>query len=265
MRFLFLPQGEDPDTFVRRHGKEAFEKLVREAEPLSGFLLGELEKQSNLRSAEGRSQFLAVAKPHVQKIAAPALKLQIVKEVARLAAVTPEEAETLLGLAPKMAYRHPAPPKRIFKPPSSPEWKLLAYVVARPGLAAELDLALVDMTLPESEALKAVCDWQAAHAGDATPAMLLERFSGTPFEQLLVDAQALAMELDEPEEQALQNARYALCKIEIKHKNNQIKSLGEKLRAGMLSKEEHQAYGRMIAEVKSLEQRLQAEARVGAR
>src|SRR3954454_10314452 len=91
IRFLFLPEADDPDTFIRREGKDAFEALVARAPTLSTFLLAELRAQSDLDTPEGRSGFLIAAKPHVQKIAAPALKLQVLKEVARLGGVTQEE------------------------------------------------------------------------------------------------------------------------------------------------------------------------------
>src|SRR5688500_11959025 len=96
VRFLFLPDGDDPDTYVRRHGKEAFEQRVRESLTLSGFLLSELRAQSEFATAEGRSRFLAGAKAHIHKIAAPALRLQVLKEVASLAQVSQDEAEGLL-------------------------------------------------------------------------------------------------------------------------------------------------------------------------
>src|SRR5690606_32206225 len=48
IRFLFLPEGEDPDTYVRKHGREAFESLVRSAQTASQFLLAELRAQSDL-------------------------------------------------------------------------------------------------------------------------------------------------------------------------------------------------------------------------
>jgi DNA primase len=264
LRFLFLPEGEDPDTFVRRHGKEAFEKLVREAQTLSEFLLGELQSQSNLATAEGRSQFLSAARPHLQKIEAPGLKLQILKEAARLAGVSQEEAQNILGTAPqKPVYRNPAPVRRTFNPPSTPEWKLLSCVVSYPALAAEMDLSHIDAGLAESRALKALADRYLSTsdgAGDSG-AMLVEHFQNGPHAQLLFDAQANAMELDESEEQARQKVQHALWKLEINHKNGEIKALGEKLRQGKLSKEEHLQYGRMIFEVKALEQRLQSEGR----
>jgi DNA primase len=268
IKFLFLPDGEDPDTYVRKHGKESFEVLVRDAQTLSGYLLDELRSQSNLATAEGRSQFLAAAKPHLQKIAAaPALKLQVLKEAARLAGLTQDEAEQLLapGTA-KTAYRNPAPAKKPFTAPSTPEWKLLAYVVARPALAAEVETSTIDMSLPESQALKALADhYLADPAGQhASSAMLVEHFQNSPHAEILFAAQANTMDLADTEEHARLQVQHAVWKIEINRKNRFIKALGEKLRQGMLSKEEHQQYGRMITEVKALERRLQTEGRAGA-
>ena len=53
----------------------------------------------------------------------------------------------------------------------------------------------------------------------------------------------------------------ALWKLEIERKNREIKSLGERLGKGLLTREEHLEYGRMISEVKALELRLQADGR----
>ena len=272
VKFLFLPDGEDPDTYIRKHGKESFERLVRDAQTLSEYLLDELRSQSNLATAEGRSQFLAAAKPHLQKIAAPALKLQVLKEAARLSGLTQGEASLLL--APeiaKPAYRQPAPAKKPFTAPSTPEWKLLSYVVARPALAGEIDTSVIDMSLPESQALKALADHFLADSGGAgaheaaSSAMLVEDFQNSPHAEILFAAQANTMDLADTEEHARLQVQHALWKIEINRKNSFIKALGEKLRQGKLSKEEHLQYGQMITEVKALERRLQTEGRAGAR
>ncbi|HEX6317755.1 MAG TPA: DNA primase, partial [Burkholderiales bacterium] len=103
VRFLFLPEGEDPDTYVRRHGREGFEKLVRQAQPLSDFLLGQLRAESDLASAEGRARFVTAAKPHVQKLTAPALRVQLVNAVAELARVSEPDIQRLMEL-PRPAY-----------------------------------------------------------------------------------------------------------------------------------------------------------------
>ncbi len=262
IKFLFLPDGEDPDSFVRRHGKDAFEKLVRESQTLSEFLLAELQSQSNLATAEGRSQFLSAAKPHLQKIEAPALKLQVLKEAARLGGVTQEEAQGIFGSgSEKPAYRQPAPARRSFNPPSTLEWKLLSYVVAHPGLAAEIDASLLDMDLAESKALRALSEGDIGASG----AMVVEQFQNGPHAEILFAAQASAMEFAESEDQARLQVQHALWKLEINRKKSLIKVLEDKLRQGKLSKEEHRQYATMIPEVKALEQRLQTEGRTGAR
>ena len=82
IRFLFLPEGDDPDSYVRKHGQEAFEARVGKAETLSQFLLAQLRAENDLATAEGRARFVSMAKPHIQKITAPALRLQLINEVA---------------------------------------------------------------------------------------------------------------------------------------------------------------------------------------
>src|SRR5437016_8154827 len=61
-RFLFLPDGEDPDDAVRRRGKAAFEAMVESAVPLSDFLLAELGRRSPPSSADGRAVLVAADK-----------------------------------------------------------------------------------------------------------------------------------------------------------------------------------------------------------
>jgi DNA primase len=263
VRFLFLPEGDDPDSYVRRHGSDAFEERVRDSQTLSEFLLGELRGQADIRSAEGRSRFLMAAKPHLQKIAAPALKLQLLKEVAATAGVTQEEADRILELSTGPVFRRPAPPKREFRPPSSPEWKLLSRIAAYPPLAAEIDVTLIDMRLDESRALN---DLSAYYKGnrespEVSQAMVIEQFKDTPHAELLFYAQAFGLELKETEEQSRHYLRHTLQKLQIAQKNREIKSFEERLKLGLLSREEHYQYARMISEVKVLEQQLQADAR----
>jgi DNA primase len=263
IRFLFLPDGDDPDTYIRKNGQAAFERLVAEAQLLSEFLLGELRSAADLRSAEGRSSFLVAAKPHIQKITAPSLKLQLVKEIARLAGVTQEEAEKALGLSSPPTFKRFAPAKREFRPPSSAEWKLLSRVVAYPGLAREIDLSLVDQSLEESRALTEISAYCLGNHDIETlsNAMMIEQLKDSPHAELLFQAQAYGLELKESEADCRQFVRHTVRKLEIAQKNREIRSLEERLRQGLLSRDEHLTYARMISDVKALELKLQAEAR----
>src|SRR5262249_20426455 len=116
VRFLFLPPEHDPDTYIRERGKEDVAKRAKSASGLSEFLLGELRGQFDIALPEGRSAFFAAAKPYIQKIAAPLLKLQILKECARLAEMTPDEAlhQVQGDASPAPAYRRPAPARPRF-------------------------------------------------------------------------------------------------------------------------------------------------------
>jgi len=263
IRFLFLPEGDDPDSFIREHGKEAFEGRVAQAQPLSEFLLAELRAQMDLRTAEGRSRFLAATKPYLQKVAAAALKLQLLKEVARLGGLTQEETEKVLEMRTTPAFRRPAPARSSSPPPSTAEWKLLSRVVAYPNLAAELDLDLVDKTLEESQLLVEIFEHCKGNEDSKklSNAMMIEKLRNSPHAELLFQTQAHGLELKESEEDSRRFVHHTVWKLEIGQKNKEIKSLEERLRQGSLSKDEHHRYASMISEVKALESKLQADAR----
>ena len=69
MKFLFLPDGEDPDTLVRKIGKEIFEEnLKKDAVPLSKFFFDNLLQRHHVSSNEGKAALKAEAMPLIQKI-----------------------------------------------------------------------------------------------------------------------------------------------------------------------------------------------------
>jgi DNA primase len=68
VRFLFLPEGEDPDSLVGREGSAAFEARLAGAQPLSEYLATQLRVQADLSHADGRAKFVALARPLLAKI-----------------------------------------------------------------------------------------------------------------------------------------------------------------------------------------------------
>ena len=69
IRFLFLPEGHDPDSLVGEEGREKFEKRLDGALPLSEYLAAALGEQVDLSHADGRAQFAELARPLVSKVA----------------------------------------------------------------------------------------------------------------------------------------------------------------------------------------------------
>jgi DNA primase len=69
IRFLFLPEGHDPDSLVGEEGREAFERRLDGALPLSEYLVSSLAEQADLGHADGRAKFAELARPLVSKVA----------------------------------------------------------------------------------------------------------------------------------------------------------------------------------------------------
>jgi DNA primase len=261
VRFLFLPAEHDPDSYVRAHGKEAFERLVRAAPTLSEFLIAELRAQHDLARPEGRAGFLSASKQYLEKLAAPALKLQLVREFADLARVTAEDVERIAGIAPAApSYRRPGPARVATQAPSSPEWKMLAYVAAYPGLAAEFDFGLIDTGSQAGRALRELVEWAKERSAESmTDALLIERFQGESYADSLFEAQAYSAQIKLAEAEARAQIAHELRKLEIQSKQQDLKEFDRRLSNGALNRDELARYAQMISEVKQLEQTLKSE------
>ena len=154
--FLFLPAEDDPDTYVRRLGKAAFQEALAAAKPLSQFLFAELAGHVDMATEEGRARFLAQAKPLVAQIEAPALGAMLRRRLGELARLDPEEIQRLIpAKAPER--RSAQPPARMARAPARPaESKLLGRILMRPELAATVPGDALTGQGPECAALRAV-------------------------------------------------------------------------------------------------------------
>src|SRR6202167_2196422 len=68
LRFLFLPEGEDPDSLVGREGGERFAARLDGAVPLSEYLVAQIGEQADVGHADGKAHFVALARPLLEKI-----------------------------------------------------------------------------------------------------------------------------------------------------------------------------------------------------
>jgi len=197
IKFLFLPQGEDPDSYIRKEGKVAFEALLDSAMPMSEFLLRELAAGVDMQTMEGRAHFLKLAQPLAQQVAAPALRMMLQQRLAELAGVTRNELE---GLIPVKSTVKPAPvarPRPSRKPPSLAR-KLLQLLLVQPELGAGFDMGLLGEGSEELKTLSALLGFVAAsHAQPVTTVAVLERFRGTPHEALLSEVSGEILQWDE--------------------------------------------------------------------
>jgi DNA primase len=185
------------------------------------------------------------AKPHLQKLAAPILRVQLVKAVAEVAALTQAEVETQCDLKPAARGR-PAPPRTRQRPtPSSVEYKLLQIVLHKPEWAARLPLELIDRDRVEGEALNAIAD--AIEHGELPAGgfgLLLEFFRNTPHEALI--AGIAANMVDEADFGTLENVfNDSVAHLRQTAITDEIKRLSA--RARDLTAEERQRLAELLA------------------
>jgi DNA primase len=86
--FLFLPDQEDPDSYVNKHGRDAFLNQVSQAMPLSDFLIKIISKNINISSLDGKAQLFDKAQPYIQQLPKGTFKQMLATRVAELAGVT---------------------------------------------------------------------------------------------------------------------------------------------------------------------------------
>ncbi|MDE0855756.1 MAG: DNA primase, partial [Nevskia sp.] len=96
-RFMFLPEGHDPDTLVQEIGADAFRARVEQAMSLSDFLLGELKKEVSLGNRDGRARLVGLARPHLERMREGPLRSIIIDELERLTRLGRADLDALLS------------------------------------------------------------------------------------------------------------------------------------------------------------------------
>ena len=139
IRFLFLPQDHDPDSFVREFGADAFAQEINDAMPLSQFLLREVTGDHDLSTPEGRAATQYDAKPLLQSMTPSSLRLQIVRGLASLTESSPAEIESLFELSKPVSVAKRAPPRQGRPEPVGLELQIVRILVSHPALSLNLD------------------------------------------------------------------------------------------------------------------------------
>ncbi len=222
-QFLLLPDGQDPDDYIRLRGKAAFEALVADAIPLSAFLLRELAAQHPPETAEGRAALVAAARPLLAQINAPVLSALIRGELAKLAGLPDAELRGLLHLPaasgpgapprpdPRSDQRtgarpesrraaRPAPPSNR-RPPSLVR-DLIQCLLLQPEVARTIAIPQPDDGTAEGAALAALVTFCEEATGPLSTPAAMQYFAGTDHERILVAALATAQDHDMTAEQA---------------------------------------------------------------
>ena len=169
--FLFLPDGEDPDTIVRKEGAEAFDTRLKQATPLSQFFFDELTREINLATLDGKARLAERARPMLAQIPDGAFGDLMKQELQRLTGVGRAPA----GMAPAPVRRAPTAPVQ----KRSLVRAAIALLLQQPSLAASLEghHAVAGLRLPGIELLLELLDL-VQQRPDISTGALLQHFDG---------------------------------------------------------------------------------------
>jgi DNA primase len=110
--FVFLPEGEDPDSFVRKQGLTAWQAFIQHPQPLSEFLFNTLRRGLDLNTPEDQVRLATLVLPYLNQVkSAPLLARNLHQRLTELTGVSP----------PSSTYRAPRPAQRPSQPTSSAE------------------------------------------------------------------------------------------------------------------------------------------------
>lgn len=242
-RFMFLPQGEDPDSLVRNIGKEAFEQLMKNANNLEDVFFGKLQQDNPLDSLDGKAHFAKSANQLINNMPAGIYR-QLMYE--RLQQTLGTEVEQLLHKKPTPAPSV-SPPivNTSIKGILSPAQLASAILLQQPTLIAELpDTAyLAASKAPDKMMLNQIIAILKQHASTNTGQLLahLNNESSSTFATLS------ARKLPIPEEGFKAELLGAMQRIEDQYQQHQVIKLISKARSGTLADDERSLLNQLLA------------------
>lgn len=125
VRFLFLPEGEDPDTLVRKIGKDRFNQLIDRATPLADFFFDHLSETLDADTIEGKAKLSSLALPLLKQLPPGIYRELMIGRMAATAGVESRTINAMLGHSVAASQEPPAypvpPPPDFGKQRSAPK------------------------------------------------------------------------------------------------------------------------------------------------
>ena len=203
LKFMFLAEGEDPDSVVRQQGADQFNVLVGQAQNYSDFFLSILEKQVDISSMDGQARFIEIAKPYLRQIPAGVYRDMLEKRLAEKASTNSAMLHKHLGKpAENITKTHKKPLKSATD--ISPIRMAITILLQHPKLHAEIGAfdKLASLERPGIAILVQLLETLTQNPY-LTTAMLLERARGAEherhFQQLVRQPLTLSAEELHPE------------------------------------------------------------------
>lgn len=174
VKFIFLPQEEDPDSLVRSRGKDAFNAYLEDALPLSQFFFNQLSQNLNLETPDGRARLASLARPLLEKLPIGVFRTLMLDELAK-------KTHLSVSSVQKIVPEHAAPSsyKRVETSSArkTPVRLGLALLIQYPHLVQFVENKNIfkEVVVAGIELFGAVVEYLQTHSGQ-TAASLLEHW-----------------------------------------------------------------------------------------
>ena len=232
-RFLFLPDGEDPDTMVRKEGKEKFEQRLDSAMPLSDFLFQHLEKETDTSTQEGKARLAELAKPLLAKMPDSVFRDLLFEQLAARVGVTASKLSAAGSAPTSQPAQKPQSPNRSRKTSLSGTRDAVALLLQYPDLAqyAEIPDDFANSPLQGLDLLHTLY-----HTLKVSPALsssaLLERWRGKDEFSILEKLLQHNVQGTEDSETRIEVYREVIQHLIKKYQNYRFELLHEKMASG---------------------------------
>ncbi|AJR09976.1 DNA primase [Photobacterium gaetbulicola] len=237
LKFMFLPDGEDPDTYIRQYGQEGFEKQVDQAMTLSDFMFSTLLQQVDTSSNEGKAKLSTLAVPLIDKVPGGTLRLYLREMLGRKLGLPNEEQ-----LQQLISKQGAEAPKKAGQPEikRTPMREVIALLIQNPQFvnSLEFDMAAFEgIDVAGLNLLITIVEKCRVNPNIKT-GQLLEGWRGSKSEGMLARLAAWELPLAKEEDNTLDVFLDAMDKVIDQCVKQQIEKLQAKSRTVGLSVEE---------------------------
>lgn len=236
-RFLFLPEGEDPDSLVQKEGKEKFLSRLDAAQTLGDFFYSHVKSQVNIGTTEGRAQLVHLALPLIETIPAPIFKAMMIERLAELVRMEKSQLNQFMSATPVSP--------RSAKLQRTPMRLAIALLLQNPTLFQTLTFDVTTLTLPGSELLKDIAEMLKQNAA-LTTAGLVECFRDKPEGELV--HKLVAWDHGVPEDGIEQEFQGVIHHLGKQQHDDRINQLLKKANLNTLTEEEKRLLQGMLGE-----------------
>lgn len=136
--FMFLPPGDDPDTYVRKAGPASFNDPTQWT-PLTEFLLSTLVGKVNLSSLDGRARFAELARPYAAAVPPGALRRLLLKRIAEISGLENDRPSTTNVLRSQDASGRPGRTGKKDLTTRTLVHRAIACLISEPAVASAID------------------------------------------------------------------------------------------------------------------------------